>query len=876
MQQQVREFLSYFGNPLVMAKPEVEAFPQHKGSFDRSSVAWIDVLEELNKNEPYSLNFTPNGNYWEVNTKGKIQRDGKSATGNICNALCFDIDTKSHDIKDKEKLYAHIFEVFMIYKIAPNFIIDTPWGYHVYLVIKQDDRKAVNDSFGKKVFELSAFIAKLLWSDDKARCSMWVEWLARLPWSFHRKSWEPKEVTIKYAKTDVLYTYEHIEHAMRYIVDYDTMEKDRQKYSKLARGRYSTIDALRFTDLFKVLEKYPRVINWSAEHFLLQWSAINVYKTSSGQVIETDGYKLNKGQNYVNCFSSTYHDITERPRWWAFSFMCHYFNRDMNKMGMFLRDEFNIELSDQPILEEKDELVITKDDYSIQFTNKKVKMIRQMPKTIVEKDLFKIPVKIIGKWMVKIGTDFGESETENIVYIFEVNKQTILIHRYSNKKKFNDRYWSIMFFYGEDNDLGMLYEAFDSTDKVPMIDMITHNGIYGDTTILGWKIIHGKTEWVHLSVMTKFETFKWRETSLRWFLDKFRQAYDDKVAVPALLQMLALAGMNLRDEAQVFPAMLITGFTWCGKSTIVEILKNLIGYKEADRKYDIWSVTKQPLSQYACDNSILFLDELTESVQANAEQLVRTIVNRNRWGRWMADKNIFYNYKAPMCVSWERTFVSESLNNRFVCVTVSKKYWKEWGKVIMDELRGMSCINEVYSKYYENAHKLAELRLKYVARLMKDTNNSRNVDVRSYMFVVNEVFDLWISYEELLAIATHHLASMGLNDNQVISEELSLELFLTRGLVNRALFLTERDFKWKTIYDFMFMDSSYYEKNRSRLRTMVNELNDKYDWDNVNVTSYWLSIVVADVNATTYDEYLDLSMQNVCKTQRITRPARSY
>ena len=77
--------------------------------------------------------------------------------------------------------------------------------------------------------------------------------------------------------------------------------------------------------------------------------------------------------------------------------------------------------------------------------------------------------------MVSVTQDFGETETPNIAYVVKFRDITTIMHRYSNKKKFNDKHGTQTFFYGEDNDLGMFYEAIDSSNAVPDIETIVHN-----------------------------------------------------------------------------------------------------------------------------------------------------------------------------------------------------------------------------------------------------------------------------------------------------------------------------------------------------------------------------------------------------------------
>jgi hypothetical protein len=54
------------------------------------------------------------------------------------------------------------------------------------------------------------------------------------------------------------------------------------------------------------------------------------------------------------------------------SFLYHYFSKDSAKVKSFLKNEFLIDVDDVPLEAETEEVVITKHDYSIIFTSRRV------------------------------------------------------------------------------------------------------------------------------------------------------------------------------------------------------------------------------------------------------------------------------------------------------------------------------------------------------------------------------------------------------------------------------------------------------------------------------------------------------------------------
>lgn len=197
---------------------------------------------------------------------------------------------------------------------------------------------------------------------------------------------------------------------------------------------------------------------------------------------------------------------------------------------------------------------------------------------------------------------------------------------------------------------------------------------------------------------------------------------------------------------------------------------------------------------------------------------------------------------------------------------MNQKFWLPNGKETMDQCRGMTCVNEIYSKYYEYAGQIEWMYRSYSENLGKHFWSSRLGDTWAFIFVINDMFKFGFSFDDLVAMADFHIWLMWFADNQKVSEDAQFELFLVRGLNNKSLILKEDDIDWSTTYRFFFSSDEYYQMYRSVLHTMIAEFNEKYEWGNIYVNSAGITLKLHKKWATKYDFFIETIMANVTST----------
>lgn len=827
------QFLSMFWSPLVVLLPDI------KGAKECDWIDWAKhqssgTLFEKNKELPFGLFFTPNGNYWAIQEIGKkISRSSMSpGPWPIYNALCVDIDLKDTSFKTKAALEEHIHATLNTYKIGISFIVESQWGYHLYRMIHPDHRESVEKMIGKKFFSISQYLRDLFGWCMWCQATKVVNGLLRVPGGFHHKTGDAFEVKIVHHDEKVQLTLDNLEIFLKNVKENDIAVKTQQDAPTVfGMGRADTINKIPLPYIIEKLEKYPRYINGVNQVFRIKGNSIAIV-LEDGTIVETDGYKYKKDWNYAHNFSSTEHNILERPRWEPYAFLKHYFAGNVDKVKYFLTTEFWIEMEDNTMREaEVSVKMFMWEDFTIDVTNKRVTLNRQVHTKwwwliTVPKDLFAIPIKIIGKSSVRVSLNGAESDVPQSVFLFEIKWINTIIYRFSGKRKFNDRYagqW--LFFFGEDNDLGYFFDVLDKSD-IPEIQIITHNGIYDNCVVLGDKCLIGDTEWKYIATNAVFDinTTK-QQVSVKDYFDAIKTLYKEHLIVPAFLQTLAMAAMNLWEWSQVYPGILLTGITWCWKSSIRDICLGAIWYSKTSRIVALPQISPQPLKVMATDNSILTLNELTMSVKEQVEEQVRNIINKDTWARWVGVDNIHYNFRSPLFILWERTFKDESLNNRVVVLVMSKEDWIPgmMGDVI--KVQDFSCYNDLYTTYLTNKEDLNEMHMQYSYKLAQQWVDPRTAEVRSYMFVANKIFDLGYNRVQLCEMMNLHLKNMGFDREDETTNEWALQMRLSKIIFARKAQCIVEDYGSKRILRVIFIDEALYEKARGRFTLLINKIN---------------------------------------------------
>ena len=873
-----QDFLRWFGNPLVLSLTDIKGVNSFKAFHLHHNT---DVLWKINADEttPYGLFFTPNGNYWAIQQEWQKISRSKDTPGPApyYNALIVDIDLKdAKSCADMAALKLHIDEVLSKITVHPTYIVESWWGFHLYRMFKEEDKQQIHEMYGQRVFAISRFMATLFdgWDSNSSVVRWDINGVIRLPGSNHRKTGKPVPVKIIYHNVENFIDVQCIDDSLKQIGESaktEVVAKD-AAVAVWAQKYYET-SKVNIAEVIHRLWDYPRLYKGEEQTFKLEWTHICIVD-KDWNIDRTDSYRTWPAKNCAHCFLKDKYAIEERPRWEPRSFAYHYFYKNGQQTRAFFTKEFWIEFDKY----KKDEVeTVTQTfngrDYFVEFTDRRVimhKQVQRWKKVIdVDAELFRKPFKIIGKSWTKFHANGTECEDEQMVYVIELEinwrLENKLLFRLPTKKRFNEKYSWTIFYYGEDNDLWMWYEAMDISD-LPTVQVTVLSGLYRNedwtgAVILWGNVIYWDAGLRYFTPAFTLKTKKSEEISLKDFYRKFNEIYEAEVAVPLFLQFIALCGMNIWQGTTVYPGMLVSWKTWCWKSSIAEILKNMAWYTATDRKVALPQITPQPLKIMATDNSILFPDELTLSVNEKVEESCRNFINRDHGARGMGWENAYYNFRAPLFFTWERTFKDESLNNRLAIIILSEKYWKkDWKDKVID-IKNYSCIEDMYNRYFAYKRDINELQADKVSMLVKAGIKPRNADVRAYIFTINEVFEFWFEEKDLIEITKIHLQKMWFGWDDNISDEWELQMYLSKILFSRQAQCVKEQYKERSIYRFMFMDDTAYEKARWSLTTLVNNINAH--WERIRVSKNWISIEIKEIKWEPVDFVLEKIMEFV-------------
>jgi hypothetical protein len=550
----IADFLKDFWAPLIQTiKPDDV---EYKSKFDFSVYSMSDVLVQLNKTTPHWLFFTPNGNYWDLQEVWKkiVRNEGSHWQEPYMNALVIDVDIKWH-FKSKDECLAHIADVRSRFYMKPTRVVESWWWYHMYWIIDPAERKLC---MWLDMFRVSRFMTTLfIWWDMNCQATSKVSWLMRLPWSLHHKSKTPFEVKIIEYNPESKYKASDIEMSLKYLDSIESNNKPLKEFQTMSwMSKFTKVNDIPFSDIFIKLEKYPKYMGWQSYIFKLASDNSIAIVSQDSEVTETNWYKYWKEKNAVHCFSRDRHPINERPIGWVYAFLYHYFDKKHANIFKFLKNEFNIDAVEWNYTDwEWLEMKLEEDWYTIEFTNKRVSLIRNtdVNKTIVRSDLLRMPMKIIGKSKSKVTQTMWESDVDQKIYLIEYDWNNDILYRFTTKKKFNEKYWHTLFYYWDDNDLWLLYEAIDKSEKVPFMETIALNWVYDECVVLWWKVIYWKTN-AHIAVPQNmhYDLSNWEQTTIKEFIKKLCECYDENVAVPIVLQAVAMALMNKRDTKKLY------------------------------------------------------------------------------------------------------------------------------------------------------------------------------------------------------------------------------------------------------------------------------------------------------------------------------------
>lgn len=882
--------MNLFGNPLVKARPETSK----TGTFPFTKIFGLDTLIELNKTEPYSIDFTPNGNYGDLfkpwdKWNGKISKSNWNAP--YLNAIFIELDrytlttnakweaVKENDtgFETNEEYWEYIKEQCNAYKMTWSFVVESYKWRHLYFLIDPKEREELSNSVDVKDFlNLLKFVSNLFsWWDISA---MALNKCMRVPLSNHWKTGEAIPTKIYWIDkqnnlTD--FDIEKINYAsakwilndIKYVkANSEVEEIDKQNKSQRDLADYSKVKSIPFPKLFNALEKYPK--DWN--YFVLKWNDIRI-KTPE-KLIQTRWYKYEPDKNYVNCFSDSNHDIDERPRWPVWPFLHYYFGRDQRKVSAFLKKEYGISvigwtktLADEKVLKE---IVMT--TYSVIFTTHRVLLTKTIiskgKEIVVTSDLFKMPIEVIGKiW-----------EDNEKTFLIKEGEDVMFMRWYSSKRDFNKANPGMFCYAQWDDDLWLFMEALLNSDDIPKVEAIVKNWVYDDCVVLWGKVIYGHTD-KYIVQNYKFELFEWKQIPVKDMYNKMCKLYEPFIIKPAFMWALALAWMNLWWKKQVYPALCLTGTTGSGKSVLYSMLKNMLGYYEKAREYAANAVSQKPLKEHATDNSILSLEEVTGQMSVRTEEIIRNIINHDEWAMGTPWQTLVYKLRSMVFWLWERTFKDESINNRFIMLVLHNSFLKGDAEKLQ-KIKGKCCTDDIYKTYLQNRDLINPLYDEYKKKIEGAGISWRAWDVWAYMFVMNHVFELGESFNNLIKIVKKNLWNMWFETKTVdIQPPVQLQWIIARWLMTKKVVWYEAEENNYIKFNLVF-DQEFYQKNRWHIHFCSNFINESSDETKITILDWIMVMKYRLKNATKHDIVIKLIWDFISKMWKnaIVRHTQDY
>ena len=815
------EFFAHFKNYFWKLFPDKE-LNNSKDLWGKQNKTLEEVIA-LNEQIPSWLYFSPNGNFKENNPIGKETNFNiTNIDTNKCCIYTYVLDFNLTKFKwfDLEWLLKHLKEVIEEkLSIKWRYIVKTRHSYQFYFVLDSEDKYEIYDTYKLDQLKIVKFLSENLWADTTSKVVLNPWALFAMPGSYYWKTWEKFEIQIVESQDEYV-TFEQVENLMIYI---DQVEKFKREYKWTVRG--TTSEKIRNFNKTDIEE----VISVLHDHD---------FEIPDGYIIE-DNYVIRK--MWVNVFNepigNPYQLIWCVTKW------------NKEEIENILKDIFGVlnkKVKDKT--EEDVNFIIEWWWYEIDFMDDYVQLKERKESAkwnILETKtiLFRNHMKVLGKGVSTcsmLGTDTEKSS----VFVMEIDWVERIVWNITDKRTFNRKYPDV-FFYGNDNQLWLFFHSLSNCSYVQEINIYERSWYYDNVCILWDKcVVWDIWEW-KIIPETKFDLAQWfEEVTVMEYFNMFRQCYKDVFSVPLFLSVLSLAGMNYRENLEIAPAVLLSWITGSGKSTIASILKRMLWYWTSSRELALPGISAQPLKESASDNSILFLEELTNRVSAWTEELLRNVVNRDRWARGTLDWNIWRSFRSPLWVNWERTFKEESLNNRFCSFIMSQDYWIEWSWEYINKIKKYTAYTDVYTTYINNRWVLNDLVIKYKQKLLDLWYNARTCDVRCYIYVVNDIFGFWIDFDTLRWYMDIHLQSTGQYEKKNISIALQLERFLKVNIINGKINITVQEVveEWHTLYyfDMLFIDEDIYQKSRWMLNSAISELNKRYDLTLFQIDEWWI------------------------------------
>jgi len=782
----------------------------------------LEEVLELNRQNPSWLYFTPNGRFEDMNSIGWMCMLQNPSATSWMNAYVLDFNLIKFQDKTMETLLAYILDVCEKRLIIKRrYIVRTQKWYHVYFVIKHEDRDTAFASYWYEQLKIVKHMAEQLWADTSTKVTSNIASLFRIPYSVYRDLTEPRFVEIVRFQDEYI-NIDQIDALWNYLSKYeDSVRAEKKAFQWSNWARYRNFSSMKIKDVIDKLNA-------------MEWGIIKDPIYSNNNTV----------------LGRIWDDLYEHPAWRAYQIVWFANHWDSVATRTMLNKDFWIrELSKDwtgNIVK-----IIEWNGYVISFfeTTVQLKSFEANNKwDIIEKTktIFRNNIEVRWKW-VTTNNRMGEWDVDKRIYIFMVNWEEKIIQQIPNKRSFNMQYPEL-FFYGDDNDLWLFFHGLNNCDDIETINIYERSWYYDDICVLWdrcivWYLWDNKVMlWTNeFDIADEAD-----QISAAEYLERFKECYVEEFSIPVFLSALALAWMNLWNSLEVNPAMLIAGKTGCWKSTVAALLKRMLWYAPTVREMALPGITPQPLKQTASDNAILFLEELTNRVGPATEELLRNIVNRDKAARGWLEWNTWWAFRSPLWVNWERTFKDESLNNRFCSFIMSPGYWKEWAVEKLNDLQRYTAYEDVYNTYVNNQDLLQSLVIKYKNMLLDKWYPARSCDVWCYIFVVNDIFNFKYSFEQLCKYVDTHLSNTWLKEAKSFDSILAFERFITVNVINKKINMTVQDYRdnidWEErpclMFNLLFIDDTIYQTHRWALNSTIAEINRKY-WERLFEVDEW-------------------------------------
>lgn len=876
--------LQLFGNPLVCLLPDVKAsFKIKKPQKYNINYSLMDMLELNNKyGSPYSINFTPNGDYGRLNAIWKqVTHRAQDSSGNIY-CLFRDLDQKiapSYRDKSKEDYLNYI--ISRIEDLGLNmhiqYITESGWGYHLFWFINPADVSAVSEVIWKDMSLIQREVCNYFeWADTQC---VWQERLIRMPLSVHRKSWVPFVTRLfevkRIRQNDWNYKVDLVQvvHENQITLEWKTQFGPNEAETLLANLKYSKqketptykkleknpikfqINHIPFPVIFESLQEYPRNLDGHKIRYALNWTSV---------IIETDGikyithwYKWWKRENILKNFSFE-HTPNERPGGHVLKFLEQYFNYDYGAMAQFLKEKFDIEL-----FIEWWECIskLSANKTTILFKETWVYIIS--PTSDSEELLFSSPFII--KWVIFVPTIIDGKQTSIMKIVLTKIEafddedlewgNDIIIDLESKVVKFNDKYlkyWLTCCW--TDKKLLSFYNVVRANvrnNNIIKFDGRWDNWYYQDWYVL-WQKLYSKNwneinpDEYNIVLNTPDLQFcnDWIDCTMSEYANALMKLFSPRESLLAFCTFIAASmtykfwKQNLVNNWQPFmlPHLFLSWKTKTGKSTLIGLLKNWFWLAEQSNKKWMTNTTVLPMKRLSATPWWLHLEEYTWDVGNKAENIVRLWINGTEWGMGKADWTYeTFEFKCSYIIDGERLPSSPSLINRFVWIIMQRSDMT-WDIKMLRFCSRLRYFKDFISKLYcIDQTTVAEAYEQAQDWLLENGVQDRNTSIYSYLVCVARWFDICDDEILLKAILENlQMLELGWTDVSTLWDLLS-----KRFAQHPRPTITQEDDDWIRYINITFTEDLF-----NSMRWNISSARAEFGRKRIDVNGYNLIIVI--------------------------------